>query len=168
MTPPRSFALLGALLSTTLADNNVVSNPKVWAAVAFVNHGESTPYLSQSQSPVLTPEGAQQMLRQGAAFRKRYLNSANGTVAPIQGISQDAIDTSQVGVLSASDGNVAASAMAFLQGLYPPDNTAFLPSAGGPMLADNLITGGNSTYPLNGYQYPTIMTVSYADSDIAA
>lgn len=161
-------ALVGALLSGVFAQNNADSNPKVWAAVAFVNHGESTPYLSQTQSPVLTPEGAQQMVRQGTALRNRYLYNANGTTAPIQGISQDAINNTQLGILSTSDDNVAASATAFLQGLYPPDNTAFLPSAGGPMLADNLITGGNSSYPLNGYQYPTIMTVSYADSDIAA
>lgn len=167
MTPLRLAAVLGAFLSTAVAQSDSdksSSNPKVWAAVVFVNGGESTPLLGGLQ-PVLTPEGAQQMFRQGAAFRSRYLTGSGSSKAPIQGISQDAINTDDIGAISTSDYPIFSGASAFFQGLYPANSDAFNPAAGGSMLANNFPTSPNVSYPLNGYQYPNIMTMSLENSD---
>ncbi|KYK61751.1 hypothetical protein DCS_02894 [Drechmeria coniospora] len=148
-----SSALLLAVAAVSADDGD---NVRVWAAVAYVNHGESTPLLGGLQT-VLTPEGAQQMQRQGIAFRSRYLN--NGT--QIQGINVVAIDNLQLNISSQTDDWVAASALAFMQGLYPPDVMALLAAGGGTDLGLNLVAGSNTTdYPLLGYQYPRVRTLS--------
>lgn len=151
------------------------SGDKVWAAVAFVNHGERTPIISDMRT-ILTPEGAQQMWRQGTAFRARYLrNSVNDSdfddiqTAYIQKLNIDVIDNDDVDILSQTDEWVSAGAMAFMQGLYPPSPNAYDATAGGEDLGLNLDLGDNNTeYPLNGYQYPNIRTASYMDPSSTA
>ncbi|KAK5997801.1 hypothetical protein PT974_00163 [Cladobotryum mycophilum] len=178
MTPLRSLRLqmLHAPLLLVLLAVGVhaqASSNKVWAAVAFINHGEKTPDFGGLQT-VLTPAGAQQMLRQGAAFRSRYLSgstsernssSANAIgLAPIQNIAVDAIDNSQLDILSQQSQWVTGGAMAFLQGLYPANKGALNSLAGGEDLVNDFAANSSQTsYPLGGYQYPNIQSFSSND-----
>lgn len=178
MAPLRLFSL-GAALLGSLVSAQSDGSPRVWAAVAFVNHGERTPATLGDLQAVLTPEGAQQMWRQGAALRSRYLESGpsiNGAVssdalssdvgsAPIENIQANVIDNHELTVLSQTDEWVAGGAMAFLQGLYPATNQTYNSEAGGMDMAHNWATDTNITnYPLDGYQYPLIETLSIMDS----
>ncbi|KAK2591091.1 hypothetical protein QQS21_011224 [Conoideocrella luteorostrata] len=160
-----SLVILSALSSSVSAQ---VSNPQVLAAVAFVNHGETTPSQNGGRS-ILTPIGAQQMLRQGTAFRNRYLKGGygNGTTpnsteaAPIQSISIDTVDNTNLKIMAGTNSGLVNSATAFMQGLYPPKAV----NSSDP-LAHNYDQGSNATdYPLNGYQYAKVLTFSNADSD---
>ncbi|KAH6608147.1 hypothetical protein Trco_004460 [Trichoderma cornu-damae] len=170
--PVLSLILSIALLSVGIsAQSGRHPNAKVWAAVAYINHGEKTPTLG-GPDRVLTPEGARQMWRQGSAFRNRYLGGRNSTAlsnsagnATIQGIAADAIDNSQLTVLSQTDQWVAGGAVAFLQGLYPPAANSFNGPAGGQEMAKDVLSGSDPVdYPLGGYQYPNIQTLSMTDS----
>lgn len=172
MTPPRALLPLVAFAAGAWAqedsDSNQVTSTssKVWAAVAFVNHGETTPFLL-NKNPVLTPKGAQQLYSQGAAFRSRYLAASTAKnasdVAAIQGLSQNAIDNAQLRILSQTDSWVVGGAVAFMQALYPPNSKAFNAAAGGQMLAENHIGSSTTSYPLDGYQYPQIETLASTD-----
>ncbi|CAJ0552824.1 Ff.00g009020.m01.CDS01 [Fusarium sp. VM40] len=166
-------ALIAAvpLFSGTVAQSTG-QGEKVWAAVAFINHGERTPMAANLRT-VLTPEGAQQMMRQGTAFRARYIkdgvnNSAYDGIqtAYLQNLKPDMIDNDDLDLISQTDEWVSGGAMAFLQGLYPPSINSFDSSIGGDEIAMNLVDGDNKTeYPLNGYQYPNIRTPSYFDPE---
>ncbi|KAI8683611.1 hypothetical protein NCS57_00025800 [Fusarium keratoplasticum] len=168
----KRFFAVSPLINSAAAQS---SGDKIWAAVAFVNHGERTPIISDMRT-ILTPEGAQQMWRQGTAFRARYLrNSVNESdfddiqTAYIQKLNIDVIDNDDVDILSQTDEWVSAGAMAFMQGLYPPSPSAYDATAGGEDLGLNLDLGDNNTeYPLNGYQYPNIRTASYMDPSSTA
>ncbi|KAF4589773.1 Histidine phosphatase superfamily, clade-2 [Ophiocordyceps camponoti-floridani] len=149
-------ALLAALVVGRVAADRVKQGLTVWVAAAYISHGETTPRLSGSR-PVLTPEGAQQLLRQGNAFRRRYLTP--GSNSAIRNMSVDAIDTRQLFVTSSSYAWVAGSAQAFIQGLYPPRADAVPRDLG-----RDFATGNDSIdYPLGGYQYPLVQTLSTRD-----
>ncbi|KFG87062.1 putative histidine acid phosphatase [Metarhizium anisopliae] len=145
------------------------ANSTVRAAVVFVNHGETTPNLV-SDHVILTPNGAQQMQRLGAAFRSRYLggNASNTTssnstdTAPIQSLSTDSIDNTQMAIMAAMQEWSTSSAAAFMQGFYPPSpDTSYV--------GHNLVLNSNTTdYPLNGYQYAQIITYPNSDSNSVA
>ncbi|EFX06508.1 histidine acid phosphatase [Grosmannia clavigera kw1407] len=165
ITVDRLVLLLAALAAPATAQETV------WSSVSFVLYGERTP-LQGSTSPELTPLGAQQMFDLGSIFRARYLSSANTTLpdimasitsqALIEGIEEDSIDNDQVFTQATDDSYVAASALAFLQGLYPPQTSSFAAGNGGRDAAvlnnDTLVN-----FPLNGYQYPLVATLSYDD-----
>lgn len=159
------------LFSGTVAQSTG-QGEKVWAAVAFINHGERTPMAANLRT-VLTPEGAQQMMRQGTAFRARYIkDGVNNSdydgiqTAYLQNLKPDMIDNDDLDLISQTDEWVSGGAMAFLQGLYPPSTNSFDSSIGGDEIAMNLVDGDNKTeYPLNGYQYPNIRTPSYFDPE---
>ncbi|KAK4239272.1 histidine phosphatase superfamily [Achaetomium macrosporum] len=88
---------------------------------------------------------------QGAAFRYRYLDpSHHDGFVGIVGIKPETIDNSQLSVESSTDGCSAAGAIAFMQGLYPrrPDTACQFPN------------GSIMDYPMCGYQYPNIRTIS--------
>lgn len=164
-------ALLAASVTAQSGDDNV----KIWAAAAYINHGEKTPSLGTLQE-VLTPEGAQQMWRQGRAFRARYLNATEDLSdaeievagsSPIQGIEGKAINNEQVDITAGEDEWVVGGALAFFQGLYPPVTNSYNSLAGGEDLARNLSANGSDTieFPLNGYQYPLLQTLSSLDSE---
>ncbi|KAM0349819.1 hypothetical protein ACHAPU_003653 [Fusarium lateritium] len=148
---------------------------KVWAAVAFVNHGERTPIADDFRT-ILTPEGAQQMLRQGTAFRARYIkdgvnNSDYEAIqkAYLQNLNPNVIDNDDLDIISQTDEWVSGGAMAFVQGFYPPSTNSFDNGTGGEEIALNLGVGDNKTeYPLNGYQYPNIRSPSYFDPESIA
>ncbi|KAL6864449.1 histidine phosphatase superfamily [Trichoderma novae-zelandiae] len=167
-----SLMLSIAMLSLGIrAQSDEPLNTKVWAVVAYINHGEKTPTLGGLDS-VLTPMGARQMWRQGSAFRNRYLGATNSTAfsnstenTTIQGIARDAISNDQLTILSQTDEWVAGGAVAFLQGLYPPTESSFNSFAGGSQMAEDVLSGSDPVdYPLGGYQYPSIETLSMSDS----
>ncbi|CAK7233813.1 hypothetical protein SCUCBS95973_008723 [Sporothrix curviconia] len=162
MTPP-SFVLglLAAVAAPVLADDITV-----WSAVVFSMYGERTP-LNGPTYPALTPLGAQQMYISGTAYRNRYVleGTANASVEaalPINGLSTNALDTRQVSVMSSDDSYVAAGAMAFMQGLYPPQTDEFAYDNGGRTAAV-LANGAVINFPLDGYQYPLVETYSLND-----
>ncbi|KAH8907329.1 histidine acid phosphatase [Coniochaeta sp. PMI_546] len=160
---------LVALLATSSAQS---SNERVWSSVAYIYHGETTPARGVYTTQSLTPIGAQQMFAQGSMFRTRYLVDSNYTDAQtsvtahatIQGMSPLAIDNDETSAISTNDGYVSTSALAFMQGLYPPVDLAVANSAGG-LRAAALANGSLIDYPLNGYQYPDIETLSTLDPD---
>jgi hypothetical protein len=148
-------ALLG-LSTTALAQSQIV-----WAAVVYTFYGEKIPSLTSGPYN-LAPLGANQMLDAGFFIRSRNINPpSNGSElsgpAPINGLSVNSIDNSQIYALSTDDEFVSASAMAFFQGLYPPRGIPVFD------FEDTLANGTNEGYPLDGYQYPNIETVSELD-----
>ncbi|KAL7943855.1 heterokaryon incompatibility domain-containing protein [Trichoderma barbatum] len=167
-----SIAVLSLGISAQSSDR---LNAKVWAVVAYINHGEKTPSLG-GLNTILTPMGARQMWRQGSAFRNRYLGTQNSSSFSnstgnfmIQGIAKDAINNDQLTIMSQTDEWVAGGAMAFMQGLYPPTTNKFNSLAGGDEMAqDVLSSSGPIDYPLGGYQYPNIETLSMSDSGSVA
>jgi hypothetical protein len=172
MAPPRplSCALAGLFAAVALAqsDGNSYDNVRVLAAVAYVNHGEKTPWLTSLQK-VLTPTGAQQLWRQGAAFRERYLNATSDSAGStkIFELDENVIDNTQVIAITGDDEWVVSGATAFMQGLYPPATDSFNVLAGGDALAEDFSSNntGLLNYPLNGYQYPRIETFSQQNSE---
>jgi hypothetical protein len=120
-------------------------------------HGDHTPLALGS--PNLTPVGANQMYDQGAAFRNRYLRpSRHDEYVGIVGISFKTIDNSQLHIEASTESYSSASAIAFMQGLYPPfphttcdrDVPEHNYCANGSML----------NYPMCGYQYPNIRAIA--------
>ncbi|KHN98321.1 Histidine phosphatase superfamily, clade-2 [Metarhizium album ARSEF 1941] len=162
MTSTSILVAVGGLLARVAAQT---ANPTVRAAVVFINHGETTPNLVSDRA-ILTPNGAQQMQRLGAAFRSRYLGGTAGNAtssnsaeqAPILSLSTDSIDNAQMTIMAATQEWSTNSAAAFMQGLYPP-------KPGTSYVGRNLALNSNTTdYPLDGYQYAQIMT--YSNSDV--
>jgi hypothetical protein len=128
-----------------------------WASVVMAFHGEREAFLSTG-SPALTPLGAQQALISGSTIRTRYIEGPDTAITgsyPINGISKQ-MNNGELYILATDYDYVAASAQAFMQGLYPP--------LGGDYVADSMLANGTLTqFPLNGYQYPTIKLISSLD-----
>ncbi len=130
-----------------------------WGTVVMALHGEHTPSIADP-FPRLTPLGAQQALSAGSAIRTRYIQGPGNNVTnsyPIAGVSTEVIDNTQLYLLARDDDYVAASAQAFMQGLYPPLGITYV---------DEESILGNGTlvqYPLGGYQYATIDIISPLD-----
>lgn len=99
------------------------------------------------------------MYVQGAAFRNRYLyQSRHGEYVGIVGIDSEHINTVQLHVESSNDHCSSASAIAFMQALYPPNpHVACDSDIPNPHWLSN---GSILNYPLNGYQYPNIRTLA--------
>ncbi|KAJ5587287.1 Histidine phosphatase superfamily clade-2 [Penicillium hispanicum] len=131
----------------------------VWGVFAYTIHGDNTPDVLAGPRPrSLSDYGASQLLTAGSAFRARYVASAgtsNSTESAIQYISSIILDSRDVSVLSTTEQYDVASAIAFMQGLYPPPNLSNSTEA--------LANGSTYTSPFNGYQYPQIMTLGEAD-----
>lgn len=165
---PAFFAL--ALLAGS-GSAQTSSGEHVWSSVGWILHGERTPYYLPN-TPTLTSLGAQQMFSQGSMFRARYLQTGSfaqdeeGGIdsAPIVGIEKNAIDNSQIEILSTTDSFIFTGALAFMQGLYPPIEQAFADNSG-DMDSAILANGTLVNYPLNGYQYPNIRTASVQDPE---
>lgn len=103
------------------------------------------------------------MYDQGAAFRNRYLRpSRHDDYVGIVGINFKTIDNSQLHIEASTESCSTASAIAFMQGLYPPfpHTTCDL-----DVPAHNYCANGSMlNYPMCGYQYPNIRTIA-ADRD---
>lgn len=153
--------LLTALLAlSAVALTQQTSQETVWSAVTYTYHGEKTPALLAGPYD-LTPVGANQLYTAGSILRDRYIsgvtNSSIVSPAPINGMNLHQIDNDQLLVLATNDQWVSASATAFMQGLYPPfDSLTF-------DLESLLGDSGQEAYPLNGYQYPNVQTLSILD-----
>lgn len=112
------------------------------------------------------------MFAQGSIFRTRYLLDGNytgsediaTTHARLEGVESLAIDNSQTSVISTNDGYISNSALAFMQGFYPPEQMSVAAAAGG-LAAAALANGTLIDFPLNGYQYPDVKTLSALDPD---
>ncbi|KAM7209582.1 histidine phosphatase superfamily [Naviculisporaceae sp. PSN 640] len=164
-----AFFALAVLAGSGSAQRS--SGEHVWSSVGWILHGERTPYYLPNM-PTLTSLGAQQMFSQGSMFRARYMESgdfadedeADIDRAPIVGITKNAIDNSQLDILSTNDNFISTSALAFMQGLYPPIEQAFAPNSG-DMDSAVLSNGTLVNYPLGGYQYPNIRTASVQDPE---
>ncbi|KAH6713822.1 histidine acid phosphatase-like protein [Leptodontidium sp. MPI-SDFR-AT-0119] len=161
MTPHLTAHILPLLLllltTPTLSQS---TNQITWAAVTYTYHGEKTPdFHSPFRSIDLTPLGAQQLFNAGTGIRNRYITSMNISqeTIPINGISVHDLDNGQLDASTMDTPHVAASAVAFMQGLYPPFDA--ITSDEETLSGD----GGRYEYPLSGYQYPTIATLSDLD-----
>ncbi|EKG19228.1 Histidine phosphatase superfamily clade-2 [Macrophomina phaseolina MS6] len=160
----RATDILAALW---LASTPLVVSATVHAAVIFTRTGERTPLLGEVGPPELTPLGATQAYSQGSLFRQRYISPQTNNIDlrgpdAISNISEHGLINSQVYILTSDDSYTAATAQAFLQGLYPPYT---LNDTAAPALtaAAVLANGSYIEAPLNGYQYPRIRTVSRLD-----
>jgi hypothetical protein len=121
-------------------------------------HGDHTPLALSSRSK-LTALGAYQMYDQGMAFRNRYLQpSSHDGYVGIVGIQAEIIDNSQLNVESSTDECSAASAIAFMDGLYPPSPHATCDLDISSHNRD--ANSSNVDYSLCGNQYPNIRTIS--------
>lgn len=166
MTASLYRSLVLSLLAATAGLAAAAEDITVWSAVALVMYGERTPLVGPT-SPELTPLGAQQMYTQGTAFRSRYVldgtsNASAAAALPIYALEPNALDTTQISVLSTDDSYVVAGALAFMQGLYPPQTDEFAYDNGGRSAAV-LANGALVNFPLDGYQYPLITTASLQD-----
>jgi len=173
---PNSTITSTMRLSTTIATAQLLglssaqsSDEHVWSSVAWILHGERTPIWGLTPSPALTPIGAQQMFGQGSLLRSRYLQNImdlddEAGRAPIVGIERNAIDNTQLSIMTNTDEFMVTSAQAFAQGLYPPLLQVFSNSTGG-MEGAMLPNGSIVNFPLGGYQYPSIRTFSILDHE---
>lgn len=147
------FIALLALQGLAVSAQVSQSTEKVWGVFVFTVHGDSKPGALAS-SRTLTDHGANQLAAAASDFRSRYVSGGSDT--GIQNISPIILDSNDVDVLSATDQNIVGSAQAFMQGLYPPLGSM---NVSGTQIAN----GSFAQAPLNGYQYPRIVTVGEAD-----
>lgn len=159
-----SSALLVALCYTT----SVLAAQKetTWGSVVFTYHGEKTPSLA-SGIHHFTPRGAIQAQNAGQIIRERYIEMRNTTNSPphfypINGISANDIVNSQLNIMTLDDEIMAGSALAFTQGLFPPRNNSNSTSEESVWTQGYNGIGSLDSYPLGGYQYPSIKTVNTA------
>jgi len=98
------------------------------------------------------------MFDQGTFFRRRYLTRHEGVVyAPLVDVHPNVLDSTHIEISSAPDGYITASAMAFMQGLYPPaaQEECFNTSAHNGKYSENQ---KHLSGPVCKYQYPDIKT----------
>jgi hypothetical protein len=144
------------------------SSETVWAVFAFNVHGDSIPDILP-QPRTLTPIGAQNLYDVGSAFRNRYVmgaaSDADETASPdflVKDLAQHRLNADEVKIYSGWDQHVQASALAFMQGFYPPitgQNDSFMYVDDTYLLANGSIAAS----PLNDYQYPRIYAAGAAD-----
>ncbi|KAF1838995.1 phosphoglycerate mutase-like protein [Decorospora gaudefroyi] len=115
----------------------------VLGAYIFHRHGDRTP---KALAPTnLTALGYEQVYTSGQYYRSRYLSGDS----KIHGINEDEVKLSQLQVQAPVDNVLQNSAMAFLQGLYPPYQTV-----------QTLASGQSVTAPMDGYQLIPVNTIS--------
>ena len=159
LTKPQHLALAAVVLQTPLA--TAAATEKVWSVFAYTLYGDSTPAALIGKQPAgLSEYGASQLVDVGSAFRSRYVSSAgsaNATESAIRSISPSSLSSSDVQILSTTDQNVISSAQAFMLGLYPP--------LGQDGTNTTNVTANGTVYsaPLDGYQFPQIVTVGGSD-----
>jgi hypothetical protein len=158
-----SLFTAAAVLHASLASAQDLKE-QVWAIFAYSLYGDSIP-TALPRPRALTPYGASELYAAGSFFRDRYVAIHANDSTPntrIRNLSPYMIDAEEVNVLSTTDPSVVASAQAFMQGLYPPlrdsfNTTTYFDSS------YRLANGSLATAPLDGYQYPQIVTLDSAD-----
>jgi hypothetical protein len=130
-----------------------------WGTVVLSLNGERIPEIADA-FPYVTPLGAEQAFAAGSAIRTRYIEGPGTNVTdsyPISGLSVNVIDNTQLYLLARDDDYIAGSAQAFMQGVYPPLGSAYVDQ-------ESILSNGTLVqYPIGGYQYPTIDTISPLD-----
>ena len=122
----------------------------ILGAFIFHRHGDRT---SKSWPPArLTDLGAAEVYRSGIFYRNRYINGSS----PINGIEKNIAKLSQLNIQAPVDIVLQPSAIAWLQGLYPPVGTA--------LGMQTLRNGTNVEAPLDGYQ---LIPVNLATSPVS-
>lgn len=115
----------------------------VLGAYIFHRHGDRTP---KALAPTnLTALGYEQVYTSGSYYRSRYLEGSS----KINGINEDLVKLSQLSVVSPVDNVLQISAIAFLQGLYPPVQTV-----------QTLGNGQSVQAPMDGYQLIPVNTIA--------
>lgn len=156
----RNFILALLLSFSVLAQD---SGTTVWAVFGFNVHGDSTPAVL-SEPKTLTPFGARNLYNVGSNFRARYIvgGSDQAQNTWVRNLNQHKLDPEQVRIYATSEQFNEASALAFMQGLYPPNGNA---NQSYTYLDDTYVLSNGTIVasPLNDYQYPQIYTSSLAD-----
>ena len=155
---PRLAILLA--LSASVAAQVANLGQLTWGAVVFTFHGDKIPDLAYTGYE-LTSLGANQLVEAGSVIRDRYVsppsNGSEITIGePIDGLGSS-LDNTQIEIVSTTDEYVVGSAIAFMQGLYPPRGNDVIDTE------TELSNGTWLQYPLSGYQYPNIETPSTLD-----
>ena len=168
MSAPRCMALLA--LSFTYLRSALAQGETVWSAVIVTLYGDRVPLLSPNYS-VMTPLGAQQMFSVGSFIRDRYIAPSNESLNDgnhtIDGISTNEVNPLQVVAITTSSPDVwlDQSAQAFMLGLYP----AFNGSSNDESMSSAALANGTSLVsPLDGIQYPQIISPTATDSAYVA
>lgn len=175
-----STTLASVLAGTALAQSSPdtrddTATERVWSSIAWVMHGDRSPLGVPGSPPNLTPLGAQQLFGRGTVLRNRYIVAANEPEsfnasklirANLVGLSTNAIDNTQLDVVTGADSYNFHSALAFMQGLYPPSTRVFNGTDGiaAALMANTEILD----YPLDGYQYPVIRSPSEDDPEFVS
>ena len=156
MNPYRVPAIVALVFARLAAAQD---GQTTWGSVVLTLNGEKSPDIS-TPYPNLTPLGAQQVISAGKVIRTRYLEGPGTNITnyfPIQGLAVNEIVNPQLFILAADEDYTAATAQAFLQGVYPPLGVLYVDSES--MLANNTVV----QYPIGGYQYPTMDIISPLD-----
>ncbi|KIW99981.1 uncharacterized protein Z518_10909 [Rhinocladiella mackenziei CBS 650.93] len=165
MDSSKSFSAFALSLFTLFFNVAAQSglHQQVLSTFIYTRYGDRTP-LVLPDSPTLTPLGAQQLYAAGEQIRERYLAplfSGDNQTTTIYDISQYQLVWDQLTIMSTDDQYVSASAQAFLQGLYPPleegSNYTYIEGQ------STIQNGSNLVAPLEGYQYPNIITMTSND-----
>ena len=138
MRPEFILDLLG------LSAGPVAGTEDVLGVYIFHCHGDRT---AKAQPPVsMTNLGAAQAFSSGAFYRDRYVSSEADM--HIRNLSSDIAVHSQLSVTAPADPVLENSAIAFLQGLYPPNPELEIEADGSTVIS-----------PLGGYQYIPVEAV---------
>ncbi|KAL7909424.1 histidine phosphatase superfamily [Trichoderma velutinum] len=144
----QSKLLLATLSAAAVAP---AAAEQVLGVYIFHRHGDRT---SKAWNPVgLTPLGAQQVASSAEFYRNRYITS--DADLRIASISADQAVLSQLAVTAPVDNVLQNSANVFVQGLYPPNQTAG---------SQKLANGTTVEAPLGGYQYIPVNAVATSAS----
>jgi Histidine phosphatase superfamily (branch 2) len=137
--------ILSSLVALTTAQETI------YGVYIFHRHGDRTPKILPPAN--LTALGYQEILTSGQYYRNRYVSSSSSL--KLQGLSPDIAKASQLTVTAPSDTVLQDSAVAFLQGLYPP-----------LARSETLRNGTVIQAPMSGYQLiPVGLTSSGTGSE---
>lgn len=132
--------LLISLLSVAQAQETILG------AFVLHRHGDRT---AKSWPPArLTDLGYSQVYEDGTWYRNRYITSTSSSM----GLEENIVKLSQLNVQAPVDTVLQASAVGWLQGLYPP--------VGAQLGSQKLANGTTIEAPLNGYQLIPVNQVS--------
>jgi len=137
-----------SVLVAALAACSASAQETVLGVYIFSRHGDRTAKATPPTS--LTDLGYEEVFTSGTYFRNRYI--AAGASHKIYGMNTDLVKESQITASAPVDNVLQNSALAFLQGLYPPV---------GETLGSQTLRNGTIVHsPLNGYQLIPLQTIS--------
>lgn len=154
--------LVVAGLALLVSAQDPSRNETIWASVIYTYHGDRTPLVWPVQN-VLTSLGARQLYSAGSFFRRRYLKGTHDGAESgpaVNNISTDALDNIEIFIMSTAEQYTVASAIAFMQGLYPPTNISL---DGTSNFVSPPTNESTANAPFEGYQYPQLYTASPQD-----